>query len=77
MIRKSGNRFSEKIMLNQNAGATIDSIQEDFALGGRMAAHNADASAPWLSHNQRSPAFDVGPALQHEAVVGPYRGIGL
>jgi acetate---CoA ligase (ADP-forming) len=26
MIRKSGNRFSEKIMLNQNAGATIDSI---------------------------------------------------
>jgi hypothetical protein len=25
MIRKSGNRLSEKIMLNQNAGATIDS----------------------------------------------------
>jgi hypothetical protein len=26
MIRKSGNRFSEKIMLNQNARAQIDSI---------------------------------------------------
>jgi len=27
MIRKSGNRFSEKIMLNQNARAPIDSIE--------------------------------------------------
>jgi hypothetical protein len=26
MIRKKGNRLSEKIMLNQNAGAPIDSI---------------------------------------------------
>jgi hypothetical protein len=26
MIRKSGNRFSAKIMLNQNARATVDSI---------------------------------------------------
>jgi hypothetical protein len=34
MIRKSGNRFSEKIMLYQDARATTDSIQNNFALGG-------------------------------------------
>jgi Protein of unknown function (DUF3551) len=32
MIRKSGNRFSEKIMLHQNARAQIASIRSDFAL---------------------------------------------
>jgi hypothetical protein len=32
MIRKSGNRFSEKIMLNQNTRATVDSIYNNFAL---------------------------------------------
>jgi hypothetical protein len=33
MIRKSGTRFSEKIMRRQNARATIDSTENNFALG--------------------------------------------
>ena len=33
MIRKSGNRFSEKIMLRQNARATTDSNLSNSALG--------------------------------------------
>jgi hypothetical protein len=32
MIRKSGYRFSEKTMLHQDAGASIDSIQNNLAL---------------------------------------------
>jgi hypothetical protein len=32
MIRKSGARFSEKIMLRQNASAIIDSTENNFAL---------------------------------------------
>src|SRR6516165_7902591 len=32
MIRKSGIRFSEKIMLHQRTGAPIDSVRNDWAL---------------------------------------------
>jgi hypothetical protein len=41
MIRKSGRRFSEKIMLHQNTRAPIDSILKRLRFGGPVAQRRA------------------------------------
>src|SRR6202034_947358 len=42
MIRKSGHRFSEKIMLHQNVRASIDSTRNDCALVGSSGRDGSD-----------------------------------
>jgi hypothetical protein len=58
MIRKSGYRFSERIMLDQNAGATIDSVSSNFALASPDTS--GQQRRPWIFDRLQKEPLEIG-----------------
>jgi len=76
MLRKSGTRHSEKIMLKQNVSATTGAIDLPGAAKHRVSNRMQLLKAPSYQH-QGGPAVDIEAALQRQRLVGSDHRIGL
>jgi hypothetical protein len=61
MIRKSGHRFSEKIMLNKKIERDGDSTKSHLALGSAPVRPGIDPGQTQGSPAQRHQSFGFGP----------------